>query len=135
MKKLPLYLLFAAIAIGVNYAVLNLSDKVLQPILPYDKWRLLLSQVLAIGSGFVVKYILDKFYVFKDAIATKKEEYQKALLYGMMSIITTALYMSISWGFYFLVSPSSAKTTGALIGLLTGYTLKFFLDKKYVFRQ
>lgn len=84
-------------------------------------------------AGLVAKYILDKKWIFYHAPKDKKDDAQKFILYSFMGIFTTIIFWGTEMMFYYFISYTNAKYVGAAIGLTIGYTLKYFLDKKYVF--
>lgn len=92
------------------------------------------SYALGLFVGFVIKYLLDKKYVFNDGYENRKAETKKAGLYAFMSILCTILSVGITGSFKIVVGVQFAKRIGWFLGLLFGYTAKFFLDKKYVFK-
>ncbi|CAA6802134.1 MAG: Unknown protein [uncultured Campylobacterales bacterium] len=77
--------------------------------------------------GLIVKYILDKNFIFYD---TSKKHSKKFALYSIMGILTTAIFCGTEIAFDHLFD---LKYTGAVVGLSIGYIIKYFLDKKYVF--
>jgi putative flippase GtrA len=84
-------------------------------------------------AGLVVKYILDKKYIFGYTCRDKKEDGAKFVLYSFMGVCTTLIFWMFEISFEYMFEFSSAKYYGATIGLSIGYTMKYFLDKKFVF--
>ncbi|HEX2147658.1 MAG TPA: GtrA family protein [Pseudorhizobium sp.] len=122
------YVLFAVISTVVNFAVqeLAISAAPAQP--------LMLSIFLGTGAGFVVKYILDKKWIFYDGYTSRASEARKVSLYGMFSIVTTIIFWSFEVAFWTIWGTDLAKYTGGAIGLAIGYASKYALDRKFVFR-
>ena len=54
------------------------------------------------GIGLVVKYALDKKYIFYYATRHIKEDVQKLILYGFMAVITTIIFWSFELGFFYI---------------------------------
>lgn len=139
------YISFAFLAFLVNTGVFHTADLLLQGIINSDNFSILifkgddirfwLAYGMGLFAGFVLKYFLDKKFVFSDQRETRKKEVKKVLLYALMSIITTIILTLVVAGFKAYVSRERAKDIGLIIGLLIGYTTKFFLDKKFVFTQ
>lgn len=92
------------------------------------------SYALGLFVGFVLKYLLDKKYVFNDGYENRKAETRKAGLYAFMSILCTILSIGVTGSFKIVFGVQLAKRVGWFLGLILGYTAKFFLDKKYVFK-
>lgn len=66
---------------------------------------------------------------------SKLKDFQTFLLYSSMGIVTTLIFWGFELGFYFLfLEWELAKYIGGLIGLFIGYTIKYFLDKRFVFK-
>lgn len=86
-------------------------------------------------SGLVLKYILDKKYIFYHKPKNKKDDGKKFLLYSLMGIFTTFIFWGFEIGFNILFESEIAKYIGAIIGLSIGYVVKYFLDKKFVFKD
>ena len=82
----------------------------------------------------IVKYILDKKYIFQFQTTDIKEDSFKFILYSLMGILTTLIFWGFELTFNSLLSFESVKYFGAIIGLSIGYITKYQLDKKYVFR-
>jgi putative flippase GtrA len=145
-KKLILkYSLFALVSIVINllfqeitYKVLNLfleSIKKTGSLLVFPDLNFYISIFSGTFFGLLTKYILDKKYIFYYKIKSKKEDLFKFILYTSMGIVTTIIF----WGFEIIFKNVfdfyTAKYIGGLIGLIIGYTTKYFLDKKFVFKN
>ncbi|RUM67008.1 MAG: GtrA family protein [Sulfurimonas sp.] len=86
-------------------------------------------------AGLVLKYVLDKKYIFFHTPKSKKDDSKKFLLYCLMGIVTTAIFWGFEIGFHWAFENEHAKYLGASMGLGIGYILKYFLDKQFVFRS
>lgn len=84
-------------------------------------------------AGLVVKYIMDKKYIFYHTTKSKKDDAQKFLLYSLMGGFTTLIFWGTEIAFDTLFNSLYAKYLGAVIGLSIGYFIKYSLDKRYVF--
>ena len=84
-------------------------------------------------AGLVVKYILDKKFIFYHVVEDKKDDAKKFALYSFMGVFTTIIFWGTEIAFDMLSQDPNAKYLGAIIGLSIGYVIKYFLDKKYVF--
>jgi len=84
-------------------------------------------------AGLIVKYILDKKFIFYHTPKDKKDDAKKFILYSFMGVFTTLIFWGTEIAFYTLSQNPNAKYIGATIGLSIGYLIKYFLDKKFVF--
>jgi putative flippase GtrA len=84
-------------------------------------------------AGLIVKYILDKKFIFYHVVENKKEDAKKFALYSLMGVFTTLIFWGTEITFDTLLQDPNAKYLGAVIGLSIGYIIKYFLDKKFVF--
>jgi len=86
-------------------------------------------------AGLVVKYILDKKFIFYYVVEDKKDDARKFARYSLMGVFTTIIFWGIEIIFDALSTNPSAKYLGAVIGLGIGYVIKYFLDKNFVFNK
>jgi len=84
-------------------------------------------------AGLIVKYVLDKKFIFYHIPNNKIDDVKKFSLYVFMGSGTTIIFWSTEIAFDILSSSVYAKYVGAVVGLTIGYVIKYFLDKKYVF--
>jgi putative flippase GtrA len=98
-----------------------------------------LSLYVAIFNGTLVglisKYFLDKKFVFDFNPIDKKNDAKTFFFYTLTGIMTTLLFWAVEITFDIIFEGEIAKYIGAIIGLSIGYTIKFQLDKKFVFKQ
>lgn len=98
-----------------------------------DFGALYVAMFIGTLAGLVVKYVLDKKFIFYHVVEDKKDDAKKFALYSLMGVFTTIIF----WGTEIILDTLSqdpnAKYLGAVIGLSIGYVIKYFLDKKYVF--
>jgi len=121
------YVLFAVVASIANLV----SQEAAVRLVP---WAPLMVSVLAgTGVGFVVKYVLDKRWVFLDGYDNHSAELRKIVIYGFFGIATTLLFWVIELGAWHIWQTVTAKYIGAAIGLALGNWIKYTLDKHYVF--
>jgi putative flippase GtrA len=86
------------------------------------------------GSGFVVKYILDKKWIFYAKTTSLQAEGKMFGMYMVMAIFTTIVFWGFEFGGEIVFENEYMKYLTGSIGLVIGYTMKYFLDKKYVFK-
>ncbi len=122
------YILFALISTVANLGFQFLSFQL------YGGF-MAIYVAMAVGTlaGLVVKYILDKRYIFYHETQSKKEDAQKFMLYSLMGVFTTFIFWGVEIGFDKVFGGATAKYVGGFIGLAIGYSIKYFLDKRFVF--
>lgn len=86
-------------------------------------------------AGLVLKYVLDKKYIFFHTPKSRADDGKKFFLYSLMGVFTTFIFWGFEIGFDVIFENQNAKYAGALIGLSIGYIVKYFLDKKFVFKD
>ncbi|MEM1340712.1 MAG: GtrA family protein [Pseudomonadota bacterium] len=120
------YSAFAAIAILVNLAT---QELVLMAGGRTDVW-VAIAVVAGTGTGLVVKYLLDKRWIFDDPNAAIGQQFA---LYTVMGIATTVIFwgsVALAWAIW---GTDAARIAGAIFGLTIGYVTKYMLDRRYVF--
>lgn len=85
--------------------------------------------------GLLVKYYLDKNFIFIDNDNSLYNNSRKFSLYSLNGIITTSIFWGTETMFFYVYATSFARELGAIIGLSIGYFLKYKLDKKFVFQK
>lgn len=92
---------------------------------------------LGVGTftGLVVKYYLDKNYIFIHHSDSLKNDSKLFLLYSLAGVITTCIFWVTEIAFDAIFQASQAKYVGGAIGLTLGYWIKYRLDKRFVFIQ
>lgn len=124
------YALFALFSTAVNIAFQYLS------FLVYDgEFSLYTAMFAGTVAGLVLKYILDKKYIFFHKPKSKKDDGKKFFLYSLMGVFTTFIFWGFEIGFDYMFDNQNAKYIGAVVGLSIGYVVKYFLDKKFVFKD
>lgn len=124
------YILFAVLSTALNIAFQYLSFML------YDGFlSLYIAMFIGTVAGLVLKYILDKKYIFFHTPKSKKDDGKKFFLYSLMGVFTTVIFWGFEIGFDALFVNENAKYIGAVIGLSIGYVVKYFLDKKFVFKD
>ncbi len=93
--------------------------------------------VLAVGAGttvgLVIKYILDKRWIFRDMSVGVKAHSKRFSLYSAMGLVTTAIFWGLETVFWFVWQTHAMREIGAVLGLGIGYVVKYNLDRRYVF--
>lgn len=92
------------------------------------------SVLAGTAVGLVVKYILDKRYIFGFKARNTVHDGHTFALYTLMGLATTAVFWGFEFGFEYLFQSKELRYLGGIIGLAIGYVIKYQLDKRYVFR-
>ena len=137
------YGLFAVIATIVNIAAQEFVFRVcgldsIVKIIDFVRFVIPRDSFIFVGAlgfgtlmGLVVKYILDKRYIFYYETSSKSEDVKKFGVYTLMGIVTTVIFWGSETIFHLLWDE---KYLGAITGLMVGYISKYFLDRKFVFK-
>ncbi|OHD53222.1 MAG: hypothetical protein A2014_12085 [Spirochaetes bacterium GWF1_49_6] len=122
------YAVFAGAAIGVNLGTQAIALAVYS-----GDYSIYIAMVFGTGAGLVVKYILDKLFIFYDKTPGVRDNVKKFAVYTVMGIVTTAIFWGSELLFDFLIKAEWSKFAGGAVGLTAGYTVKYFLDRRFVF--
>lgn len=127
---------FAALATAVNLGaqrmVLWAGAALLPALAPAV---LLVGAILAgTGVGLVLKYYLDKRWIFADRETGLAAHSRKLGLYTAMGLVTTAIFWGFETAAWAVWGTTLAREAGAITGLAIGYAVKYRLDRRYVFR-
>jgi putative flippase GtrA len=123
------YVIFAVLATLANLA----TQEIVLRLAPVSS--LTLSILMGTAAGFILKYVLDKKWVFEDNYSGHRQELQKITLYGAFSVLTTLVFWGFEVTFWMIWQTDFAKYTGAVLGLAIGYIAKFALDRTFVFKE
>lgn len=130
MNLIIKYVIFALIATAVN---IGAQDIVIRNYI--GAFDILISVVVGTGAGLVVKYILDKRYIFRFRARDVAHDGKTCALYTLMGLATTVIFWGFEFGFDHLFETKEMRYLGGIIGLAIGYLTKYHLDKRYVFRM
>lgn len=131
MERIPLvvkYAIFAAIATGINIAVQRGVAFFVE-----GPFSIYISLFFGTISGLGVKYLLDKRFIFYYRPVSLGDEAVKVFLYLVMSGFATAVFWAVEISFDALFEFNAARYVGAAVGLTLGYSLKYELDRRFVF--
>lgn len=129
MKLVFSYSLFALVAIIANFCAQELSLRIYSS--TYALW---VSIIFGTFVGLVVKFYLDKTYIFKFISKNNVQEGYAFFLYSLMGVLTTSIFWGMEWAFYLYFATDVMKYVGGFLGLVIGYFAKYYLDKRFVFR-
>ena len=124
----PLYIAFAAVATLANLGTQRL-------ILGIDASPSGLGLAMLAGTlvGLVIKYLLDKRWIFGDFSTSMRSHGRKFTLYSLMGLFTTAIFWATESSFWLIWQTDVMRETGAVLGLAVGYFVKYRLDRRFVF--
>lgn len=128
MRITGLYAMFAAFSIVVNLGAQWVVD-------PVTGGGIGVIVSLAIGTlaGVLVKYTLDKRFIFRYHTASAVHEVRTLSVYALLSGVTTVIFWGFELGFGAVLQSAAARYLGGFIGLVIGYIVKYALDKRYTF--
>ena len=122
------YAVFAVLATLANLAVQR-------ALLPQDPDGRAFAIAVGAGTvaGLIVKYALDKRWIFFDAASGVQAHSRKFTLYTLTGVVTTAIFWGTETAFWLIWDTTVMRELGAILGLTLGYVLKYQLDKRFVF--
>ena len=123
-----LYVAFAIIATIVNLFTQEITSNLFQ-----YQYEIVVSMFTGTLAGLVVKYLLDKKFIFKFKTESQKQDLTTFFFYSLMGVVTTLLFWVTEYIFDMWFETKTMRYIGAVIGLSVGYITKYYLDKKYVF--
>lgn len=146
LKLIGAYAFFAAIAIGVNLGAqyltitamnaIPLGTTIIQvPFLFAGPWNMLIGMLVGTITGLLVKYILDKKYIFAYEPKDLKDDSTAFFLYSVMGLVTTAIFYGTQLLFFKVFGTQTMFYVGGALGLGMGYWVKYELDKRFVFKK
>lgn len=85
--------------------------------------------------GLVVKYFLDKRWIFYSSGSASNTKPQQFILYSATGVLTTIVFWGMETVFWLVFSTDLMREVGAIIGLTIGYVVKYQLDRRFVFND
>lgn len=129
MKLAIMYTIFAIIATITNIWAQDLTFRIYQG--TYELW---LGIFVGTAVGLVVKYFLDKRYIFQYQTQSITHGSKTFYLYSLMGVFTTIIFWGFEYTFDAIYQTKEMRYVGGVIGLAIGYYVKYQLDKRYVFK-
>lgn len=123
------YAAFALLATAANIGTQDLTIRVYG-----GAGALFISVMVGTAVGLVVKYLLDKHYIFRFHTRNLAHDSRTFALYTAMGLVTTFIFWGFEFSFHYLFGSKEMRYLGGVIGLAIGYVVKYQLDKRYVFR-
>jgi putative flippase GtrA len=128
MRIALLYSLFALISTAANIGAQDVWER-LWP----GPWPIATSVCAGTAVGLIVKYVLDKRYIFCYQTTGALHDGRTFALYVVMGLLTTAIFWGLEGAFHALFATREMRYLGGVIGLTIGYAAKYRLDKHFVF--
>lgn len=125
---LTLYALLAVLATAVN-----IGSQYVMIWLYAGPYAIPISIFVGTLVGLVLKYFLDKKYIFKFRTNNMSHDGKVFVLYTAMGVATTFVFWGVEYAFHWYFASELMRYVGGVIGLAIGYVIKYFLDKRYVF--
>lgn len=129
MTGIMLVLSYAGFAILATLANLA-TQRVVLAALP---WGLLVALAAGTLVGLVVKYALDKTWIFSGARHDRAGEAGTFGLYAATGVVTTLIFWGFESAAWLIWQSHLAREAGAVAGLAIGYVVKYRLDRRFVF--
>lgn len=126
LKMAALYLGFAVMATASNLS----AQAVIHGVWPPQGLAYWVALAFGTGVGLVVKYALDKRFIFFNQNTDHIRQFSR---YSLTGVATTAIFWGLQTGFYLIWDSRTALYLGGALGLGIGYFIKYQLDKRYVF--
>lgn len=128
MKLAITYAILALIATGANIGAQDIAIRVYT-----GAFAIFISFAFGTAVGLVVKYVLDKRYIFRFRARNAAHDGKTFLLYTLMGLATTVIFAGFEFGFNHIFATKEMRYLGGAIGLAIGYLAKYNLDKRFVF--
>jgi GtrA-like protein. len=129
LRLAALYVFFAALSTLANIA----SQWAAASLAAGLRHEIYLSMAVGTVVGLVVKYVLDKRWIFRYATRDSLHDAKTFVLYTAMGGLTTLIFWGTELAFDAFFNDDYMRYLGAVIGLSIGYLLKYYLDKRFVF--
>lgn len=130
MKTVLLYSFFAVVAIAANMLGQAISIRMLT-----STYALMGSILIGTAAGLVVKYVLDRRFIFGVQRQALSREGATLAFYSITGVGTTAIFWGTELAFHAVFDAEVWRYIGGVLGLTLGYILKFRLDRRYVFSR
>ncbi|MEX1167443.1 MAG: GtrA family protein [Hydrogenophaga sp.] len=124
------YAIFALIATAANIVAQDVTTRLYS-----GSGYIVSSMIVGTGVGLLVKYWLDKRYIFRFRASNVAHDTRTFALYSFMGLFTTVVFWGFEWGFHWAFETKEMRYLGGVIGLTIGYLTKYHLDKRFVFKS
>ena len=124
-----MYTIFALFATMANIGSQEVAIRLYQ-----GSFAVMLSILVGTAVGLVLKYWLDKRYIFQYQTQSIQHGSKTFTLYTIMGVVTTFIFWGFELAFEAIYGTKEMRYLGGVIGLAIGYYVKYQLDKRYVFK-
>ncbi|MFD1195080.1 GtrA family protein [Seohaeicola saemankumensis] len=133
MRIAVFYILFGILAAAANLGAQALVHAVLPPLAGLGGIAYWVALVFGTGVGLVVKYLLDKRWIFFDTSRGLAAHGRQFSLYTLMGVATTVIFWGVQSIAFAIFGTRLMLYVGGAVGLAIGYVVKYRLDKRFVF--
>lgn len=123
-----MYTLFAALSTAANL----LTQKLVSTMLGDAAFWI--GMLAGTGVGLLVKYVLDKKWIFGHSGTSLSRETRSFILYSLAGCVTTVIFWGFELSFHVAFQAESMRYLGGAIGLAVGYVVKYHIDRRGAFR-
>ncbi|MGR3794946.1 GtrA family protein [Vannielia sp. SX4] len=131
MSRQTLIVRYALFSVVATFANLGTQRVVL--IGGTTELKLGIAVLMGTLVGLVLKYLLDKRWIFLDDTAGTVAQGKQFGLYAAAGVVTTVVFWAAEIGFWLVWGTDQMREIGGVLGLIVGYCLKYQLDRRYVF--
>ncbi|MGF7136727.1 hypothetical protein P3T40_008240 [Paraburkholderia sp. EB58] len=128
MKLGFLYAFFACISAAANFGAQAIAVRIFS-----GHYAIFIALVVGTLTGLVVKYLLDKQWIFRWQSAEAMHNARTFVLYALTGVATTLIFWGIESIFQWRFDSEPMRYLGGSVGLAIGYVTKFRLDRMFVF--
>ena len=128
MKLAITYTIFALLSTITNIGSQDITLRLYDGI-----YAVAISVLVGTITGLVVKYVLDKKYIFQYRVKDLSHDTRTFTMYTAMGVFTTIIFWGFEFGFDYIFDTKEMRYLGGVIGLAIGYFIKYKLDKRFVF--
>jgi putative flippase GtrA len=122
-------------AFAVLATIANIGTQRVALAFVHGKEGYLLAILSGTAIGLLVKYVLDKRWIFFDLSSGRSMHARKFALYAAMGLATTMIFWAMETAFWLAWKTDMMREVGAVLGLALGYVIKYNLDRRFVFNR
>src|SRR5260370_13839597 len=124
MRLAIVYTIIALIATAANLGAQELTVRAWPGAFQIEP-----SVFIGTGVGLVVKYVLDKVFIFRFRAASTLHDPHTFILYTAMGVVTTLLFWGFEFGFNSAFQDKNMPDVGALISPALSYFAQYHPGK------
>ena len=121
---------FAVLATAINIVTQHVSST-----LYTGHYELYVAMIAGTVTGLFTKYVLDRRWIFCGPPVSLRGRSREFALYTLTGVLTTCIFWATELAFAAMGDAYWLRYIGAAIGLAIGYTIKYRLDRRFVFRR